>query len=187
MLWVCISWYNRSVFRNRKVSVPVLTHDEIKKELELGNIQILPQVDDDQISVASVDLHLSNEFRIFQNRNDVVDIKETTDYKDLTDLITTQELLIKPQETVLGITKEKITLPSNICGWLEGRSRFARLGLLIHISAGFIQPGVSNRQVLEITNLGPNSLVLHANVKLCQIIFQRCEGDAMYNGRFAQQ
>jgi dCTP deaminase len=167
--------------------VPVLTHDQINKELKLGNIQFSPPIKDDQISVASVDLHLSNEFRIFQNIIEIVDLKEETDYKDLTELITAEELILKPHETVLGITKEQITLPSNICGWLEGRSRFARLGLLIHISAGFIQPGVSNRQVLEITNLSPNSLVLHANERLCQIVFQRCEGNAKYNGKFVEQ
>lgn len=167
--------------------MPVLTHDEIKKELDSGNIKISPQISEDQISVASVDLHISNEFRVFKNGNNTVDLKETTDYKDLTNEVIAESLLVKPLETVLGITTETITLPSNICGWLEGRSRFARLGLLVHISAGFIQPGVSNRQVLEITNLSSNSLILHANEKLCQIIFQRCEGNAKYNGKFAQQ
>lgn len=167
--------------------MPVLTHDEIKKELDSGTIKIAPQVTDDQISVASVDLHIANEFRVFKSGSTTVDLKETTDYKDLTDEVIAETLLVKPHETVLGITTETITLPSNICGWLEGRSRFARLGLLVHISAGFIQPGVSNRQVLEITNLSSNSLVLHANQKICQIIFQRCEGNAKYNGKFAQQ
>ena len=167
--------------------VPVLTHDEIKKELELGTIQISPRIDENQISVASVDLHIANEFRIFRKNSEVIDLKETTDYKDLTEEIIADQLVIQPQETVLGITTEKITLPGDICGWLEGRSRFARLGLLIHISAGFIQPGVSNRQVLEITNLSPNTLVLHANEKICQIVFQRCEGSATYNGKFVRQ
>ena len=166
----------------------VLTHDEIQKELKQGTIVIDPPVSEDQISVASVDLHLANEFRVFSTeKTTAVDLQEATDYMDITESIITEKLTVQPHETVLGITKEKITLPSNICGWLEGRSRFARLGLLIHISAGFIQPGVSNRQVLEITNLSPHPLVLHANERLCQIIFQRCEGTAVYNGRFVAQ
>ena len=167
--------------------MPVLTHDEIKKELDLGTIQISPPIAENQISVASVDLHIANEFRIFRKNTKIIDLKESTDYKDLTEEIIADQLVIQPQESVLGITKERITLPENICGWLEGRSRFARLGLLIHISAGFIQPGVSNRQVLEITNLSPNTLVLYANEKICQIVFQRCEGNAKYNGRFVAQ
>jgi len=167
--------------------MPILTHGQIKKEIKLGNIGFSPAISNDQISVASVDLHLSNEFRVYKNENGVVDLQEATDYKDLTKLTVTDKLLVKPHETVLGITKEKISLPSNICGWLEGRSRFARLGLLIHISAGFIQPGVNNRQVLEITNLSPHTLVLHANERLCQIVFQRCEGNAVYRGKFVDQ
>jgi len=167
--------------------MPVLTHDEIKKELDLGSIKIFPPIKDDQISVASIDLHLANEFRVFSTKNKIVDLKEKTDYKELTKTITSQSLEVKPGETVLGITREKISLPENICGWLEGRSRFARLGLLIHISAGFIQPGVNNHQVLEITNLSPNTLVLHADERICQLIFQRCEGNAKYNGKFMTQ
>jgi dCTP deaminase len=165
----------------------VLTHDEIKKEIESGNIKFSPQISDDQISTASVDLHLSNEFQIFKNGNNIIDVKESTDYNNLTEMVVAETLMVKPHETVLGITREKITLPNNICAWLEGRSRFARLGLLIHISAGFIQPGVSNRQVLEITNLSTNSLMLHADEKLCQMVFQRCEGNAKYNGKFVSQ
>lgn len=167
--------------------MPVLTKNEIKKELDSGSIKISPKIKDNQISVASIDLHLANEFRTFENKNEVIDLKEGTDYQDLTKKFTADSLLVKPGETVLGITKERITLPEDICGWLEGRSRFARLGLLIHISAGFIQPGVSNRQVLEITNLGPNPLMLHSGERICQLVFQRCEGKAKYNGRFVEQ
>ena len=55
---------------------------------------------------------------------------------------------------------EKVTLASDICGWLEGRSRFSRLGLLVHISASFMQPGIENKQVLEISNQSPMPLAL---------------------------
>jgi dCTP deaminase len=165
----------------------LLTREFIQKAINDGVIVFEPAISEDQISVASVDLHLGNEFRVFSTVNEKIDVKATTDYKDFTNEIIADQLLIKPKETVLGITVEKITLPGNICGWLEGRSRFARLGLLIHISAGFIQPGVSNRQVLEITNLSPNDLVLHAGEKLCQIAFQKCEGSAIYDGKFKDQ
>lgn len=66
-------------------------------------------------------------------------------------------------------------------------SRFARLGLLIHISAGLTQPGVDNHQFLEITNLSPNTLSLHVGERICQLAFQRCEGEASYKGRFENQ
>lgn len=87
----------------------------------------------------------------------------------------------------MGITKERIKLGENICGWLEGRSRFARLGLLVHISAGFMQPGINNQQVLEIVNLGHRPLRLHAGTKICQFIFQTTKGKAKYEGKFKGQ
>lgn len=167
--------------------MPVLTHSVITEEIHQGNIVIEPALSPDQIREASIDLRLGNTFRIYKKTNNTVDLLETTDYKDLTEEVISDQLLLCPQETVLGVTLEKITLPNNICGWLEGRSRFARLGLLIHISAGLIQPGISNHQVLEITNLSPNVLVLHAGQKICQLAFQRCEGTASYNGRFQGQ
>ncbi|NCS97461.1 MAG: dCTP deaminase [Candidatus Pacebacteria bacterium] len=167
--------------------MPVLTHDEIKKEIEKGTLTFSPPISDDQISVASVDLHLAPEFRVFEKGTRQLDLVEETNYMDCTREVLSDSLFVKPGETVLGVTTEIIGIPSTMCGWLEGRSRFARLGLLIHISAGFIQPGVANRQVLEITNLSPNTLVLHAGERLCQIIFQRCEGEATYSGRFVSQ
>lgn len=165
----------------------VLTRDAIKQELSAGRIKIEPTIPDDYIQAASIDLRLGNIFRVFQKIDDIVDVQESTDYRTMTREVRTESILLAPGETILGITYEKITLPDNICGWLEGRSRFARLGLLIHISAGLIQPGVSNHQVLEITNLGPSVLKLHAGERICQLAFQRCEGNALYKGKFQGQ
>jgi len=92
-----------------------------------------------------------------------------------------------PGETVNAITVEKITLPDDICGWLEGRSSFARLGLMVHITASFMQPGISNRQVLEISNVAPIPLAIYPGVKICQFVFQKMIGKAVYKGKFAAQ
>lgn len=167
--------------------MPVLTHHAIKKSLDSGEIKIDPPVRPDQISVASVDLTLGHDFWVYEKQLQPISVEESTNYLDITRHIEAQEVVLKPQETIIGITTEKITLPGDICGWLEGRSRFARLGLLIHISAGLIQPGVDNHQVLEITNLSPNILTLHAGERICQIAFQRCEGEAFYGGKFKAQ
>ena len=91
------------------------------------------------------------------------------------------------RETIHGITRERIRLPGDIGGWLEGRSRFARLGLMIHVTSGFVAPGVNNCQVLEMSNVAGRPLAVHAGVRLCQIVLQRTEGSAIYAGRFVQQ
>ena len=74
-----------------------------------------------------------------------------------------------------------------MCGRLEGRSRYARIGLSVHITAGFVHPGVSNKQVLEIVNSGPYDLVLKPGLKICQLIIERAEGKAVYSGIYSEQ
>lgn len=165
----------------------ILTQNEIKKEMKKGNIRFSPPINDDQIKVASVDLHLGSSFRVYKIVKAGIKISENTDYKKYTTEVEAKEFKLRPHETVLGVTREKITLPGDICAWIEGRSRFARLGLLIHISAGLIQPGVDNKQVLEITNLSPNTLILQEGERICQLVFQRTSGKAVYKGKFRSQ
>src|SRR6187401_3637638 len=125
----------------------ILTHDEILKEIQAGRIVIDP-FDASCVGPASVDLHLGQEFRVFRKVHDVVRVTPDSNYEEITERVLVEDhLLLMPQETVLGITLEKVTLPPNLCGWLEGRSRFSRLGLLVHISASFMQPGIENKQV----------------------------------------
>ena len=71
--------------------------------------------------------------------------------------------------------------------FLEGRSRFARLGLMIHVTSAFVQPGVRNRQVLEMSNVSSEPLLIHAGVRICQLVLMRTEGEARYSGRFSDQ
>ena len=85
------------------------------------------------------------------------------------------------------MTRERIKLPGDICGWLHGRSRFARLGLIVHMTAPLIQPGVNNRQALEMNNAGPMPLALRPGTALCQIVFETCVGSARYSGRYHDQ
>lgn len=165
----------------------ILTRDEIFAEIDAGRVVVDP-FERDMVGPASIDLHLDDEIRILDGGPEVIDVDDDADYLKMSRTETmTGPYRLAPGETIHGITREKITLPGNIAGWLEGRSRFARLGLMIHVTAGFVSPGVSNRQVLEISNLAGRPLALHAGTRLCQIILQRCEGSAIYAGRFARQ
>lgn len=144
--------------------------------------------DRDSVGPASVDLHLSDQFRTFTEFHRALDVTEETNYEEVTEQITVDDtFLLLPGQSVLGITRETISLSNNLCGWLEGRSRFARVGLTIHSTAGFVQPGVKNRQVLEMSNVAPIPLKIHPGTKVCQIIFQETKGEAIYEGRFKDQ
>lgn len=162
----------------------ILTKEEIIKEIKKDKIKIEP-FDEKAIGPASVDLTLANKLRVFNSNKT---IEEDIDYKKITKLIDiSRGYILKPGELVLGITEEKITLPENICAWINSRSRFARIGLMSHITAPFIAPGVSNKQVLEIYNCGKNKIKLIPGTKLCQLVFQECKGKAKYSGVFKNQ
>ena len=165
----------------------ILTRGEILKEIAAGNIVIDP-FHPECVGPASVDLHLGREFRVFRKVHDVVNVTPDSNYEEITERILVEDhLLLMPQETVLGITEETITLSPSLCGWLEGRSRFSRLGLLVHISASFMQPGIANKQVLEISNQSPMPLAIYPGIAICQFIFQRTVGEARYEGKFRNQ
>ncbi|HEY8514339.1 MAG TPA: dCTP deaminase [Candidatus Binatia bacterium] len=165
----------------------ILTHDAILAEIERGRVVIEP-FDPEQVGPASIDLHLGDEIRVLAGGPHVIDVNDQADYRTVTEVRPLREpYVLSPGETIHGITRERITLPGDIAGWLEGRSRFARLGLMIHVTAGFVSPGVSNRQVLEISNVATRPLAIHAGTRICQIVLQRCEGNAIYAGRFATQ
>ncbi|MBI5148848.1 dCTP deaminase [Candidatus Pacearchaeota archaeon] len=165
----------------------ILTHDEILRQIKKGRIKIEP-FNPLNIGPASIDLHLNNEFRIFRDIKKPIDLSEDTNYENISNVVKTRDkIIIKPGHAVLGMTQEKITLPENICGRLEGRSRFARLGLQIHTTAGFIQPGVSNKQVLEIGNISSIPLAIRPGLKICQLVFEECKGNAKYEGEFKEQ
>ncbi len=165
----------------------ILTQDEIFGAIKKGEIKIEPFTPE-AVGPASIDLRLDRKFRVFKKLHQIYNVVEEADYEQVTDYLEVEDrFLLLPGESVLGITIEKITLASSICGWLEGRSRFARLGLAVHVTAGFMQPGISNQQVLEINNSSPIAMALFPGTFICQFIFQRCVGNAVYKGRFACQ
>ena len=167
----------------------VLSHDEIIKLLDSKTLQIAP-LNKNQIGPGSVDLRLGYIFRVFKKINKVVTVDDNTNYKDLTEEITTKKgenFLIQPGELVHAVTIEKVSLPSNISARIDGRSRFARLGLLTHVSSGFMQAGTSGKIVLEMANLSPIALAIKPNTKICQIVFEELKGSAKYSGKFKDQ
>ena len=165
----------------------VLTRDAILAEIEAGNLRISP-FERDQLGAASIDLTLGDEIRVIETNLDPIDLVADSDYRKYTRLerLDTPYVLASGS-TIHGITRERIQLPGNLCGFLEGRSRFARLGLMIHVTSAFVQPGVDNRQVLEMSNVSGQPLRIHAGVRLCQLVLMRTEGSARYQGRFADQ
>jgi dCTP deaminase len=165
----------------------VITRDGILREIEAGRVQIDP-FHPSQVGVASIDLTLGNEIREILVEDEPIRVLDETDYRDHTRVrVLDAPYRLDPGVTIHGITAERLTLPDDLCGFLEGRSRFARLGLMIHVTSAFVQPGVSNRQVLEMSNVSSRSLEIVAGVRICQLVLMRTEGRAVYRGRFQDQ
>jgi len=165
----------------------ILTRDVILRELESGRLAVDP-LDLDQVGPASIDLHLGDEIRVPHGDPVPVAVTDEADCSTFTELRRLDApYRLVPGETIHGITRERLRLPEDVSGWLEGRSRFARLGLMIHVTSGFVAPGVDSRQVLEMSNVSGRPLDIHPGVRLLQIVLQRCEGTARYTGRFAGQ
>ena len=166
----------------------VLTRDAILKELASGRLRLEP-FSPDQVGAASIDLHLGPELRVpVDTANGPIDVTDDATPDAFTRLIPFEKpYVLAPGHTVHGITRERLFLPPDLCAWIEGRNRIARLGLTVHVSSGFVQPGVANRQVLEMSNVSGRALAIHPGIRICQIVLQRTEGSAVYRGRFAGQ
>ena len=165
----------------------VLTRDVILREIASGRLAIDP-FERDQVGVASIDLTLGDEIRVIESGASPIEIEDHTDFREHTPVASLEDpFVLDPGVTIHGITRERVTLPADMCGFLEGRSRFARLGLMVHVTSAFVQPGVSNRQVLEMSNVSSRSLRIHSGVRVCQLVLMRTEGQAVYEGRFASQ
>lgn len=167
----------------------LLSRARILDLIESGELKIEP-FDDEQVGAGSIDLHLGVEFRVFKKVHDVFRVKDYVDYAAITEIVRVKRhghILIMPGELVHGITEEKVTLPNNLAALIEGRSSLARVGLLTHLSSGFIHPGTSNRTVLEIANISPIPLAIEPGIRICQLILIEVRGKGKYKGRFENQ
>ena len=171
----------------------ILTRDVILALLDSGSMAIEP-FNDAALESASYNVTLHNQIRVFMeglNEIDVATVAENVnaivDITRVVDMNVDGYYLLKPGELVLGMTEEKIRLPSDVAGWIQGRSRFARMGLMVHITASFMQPGSSNKLVYEIYNASRNAIKLRSGIPIAQVIFERCEGSAEYAGSFKNQ
>jgi dCTP deaminase len=150
----------------------VLSDRTIRRLLEEGRIGIDPY-DETLIQPSSVDVRVDRFFRVFHNaRYPFIDVKEPQD--DLTELVEIaddQPFILHPGEFVLGSTLERIQLPDDLVARLEGKSSLGRLGLLIHSTAGFVDPGWDGHVTLELSNVANLPITIYYGMKIGQLSF----------------
>ena len=150
----------------------VLSDRDIRTALEAGEIAIKPY-DANDLQPSSVDLHLDRSFRVFRNnRYPYIDVRSPQ--PDLTELLTVADdepFVLHPGEFVLGQTLEWVELPNDLVARLEGKSSLGRLGLLIHSTAGYVDPGWKGNLTLELSNVANLPIALYFGMKIGQISF----------------
>jgi dCTP deaminase len=152
----------------------VLSDRDIRAALDAGHVQIRPY-DPIDLQPSSVDLHLDHAFRVFRNnRYPFIDVRQPQ--PDLTELLRIEDdepFILHPGEFVLGQTLEWVELPDDLVARLEGRSSLGRLGLLIHSTAGYVDPGWKGNLTLELSNVANLPIALYAGMRIGQISFFR--------------
>ena len=152
----------------------VLADRDIRTELETGRVRIDPY-DPADLQPSSVDLHLDRSFRVFRN-NRYAFIDPRMPQPDLTEMLTIvddEPFILHPGEFVLGQTLEWVELPNDLVARLEGKSSLGRLGLLIHSTAGYVDPGWKGNLTLELSNVANLPIALYYGMRIGQISFFR--------------
>ena len=152
----------------------VLSDSTIARYLAEGKIEIDPY-DESLLQPSSVDVRVDRLFRVFHNnRYPFIDVK--TEQPELTELVEVDDehpFVLHPGEFVLGSTLERVRLPDDLVARLEGKSSLGRLGLLIHSTAGFIDPGWDGHVTLELSNVANLPITIYPGMKIGQISFLR--------------
>src|SRR5712691_3804255 len=139
-----------------------------------GRIVIEP-FDEANVQPSSVDLHVDAQFRVFANsRYPFIDVKrEMPDLTELVDVKEGEPFILHPGEFVLGSTLERVGIPDDMVARLEGKSSLGRLGLLIHSTAGYVDPGWDGYLTLELSNVANLPITIYPGMKIGQISFFR--------------
>ena len=157
----------------------ILSDGDIRAEIAAGRIEIDP-FDDACVQPSSVDLHVDDRFRVFANtRYPYIDVRQ--EMPDLTELVEVDErepFILHPGEFVLGATAERIGLPDDLVARLEGKSSLGRLGLLIHSTAGYVDPGWDGYLTLELSNVANLPITIYPGMRIGQISFFRLSAPA---------
>lgn len=177
----------------------ILSDRDIKAEIESGRVKIAPDpakmilqgntdniwvsdTSDYHIHASSMDLHLGNTFKLYEHsKYAILDPKNPDTFAQNMRTITIdndEPFIVQPGEFILGVTREVISIPDDLVVRVEGRSSLGRLGIIVHSTAGFVDPGFEGTITLEISNLNRLPVALYANMRVCQIAFEKMTSKA---------
>lgn len=150
----------------------VFSDRSIREAIAGGHLSITP-FDDALVQPSSVDLRVGARFRVFRNnRHPFIDVRSPMEgLTELVEATDTEPFILHPGEFVLGTTLERVRVGTDMVARLEGKSSLGRLGLLIHSTAGFIDPGFDGNITLELSNVANLPITIYPGMKIGQISF----------------
>ncbi|KAB1192283.1 dCTP deaminase [Haloferax sp. MBLA0076] len=161
----------------------ILSDADILARLERGDLVVDPIDDIDmQVQPASVDLRLGTDFLEFQRTNisciHPTREDEVSKYVTETHVPEGEDFILHPGDFVLGTTKERVEIPADLLATVEGRSSLGRLAVVIHATAGIVDPGYEGQITLELSNLGTAPVALTPGMRISQLIFTEMKSPA---------
>jgi len=151
----------------------ILSDKDIRQAIAKRHLVIKP-FDEHCVQPSSYDLHLEKEVRVFDShRTGIVDVKKEIDCSRLVKIDPQEGFILHPGEFILGATTEFFKIPADLAAKLEGKSSLGRLGLIIHATAGYVDPGFSGYLTFEISNISRLPLRIYPGMKIAQICFFR--------------
>src|SRR5215218_9559628 len=152
--------------RRPRIARMVLSDRTIRRLIDEGRIEIDPH-DPALLQPSSLDVRVDRLFRVFRNnRAPYIDVKVEQDLTELVEVDDVEPFILHPGEFVLGSTLERVRLPDDLVARLEGKSSLGRLGLLIHSTAGFIDPGWDGHVTLELSNVANLPITIYFGMKI---------------------
>jgi len=154
----------------------ILSDTDLLERLGEGDLVVDPIDDlDTQVQPASIDMRLGSEFLEFQRTNIPCihpnRAEEVDEYVRETYVEEGDEFILHPGDFVLGTTKERVEIPDDLVATVEGRSSLGRLAVVVHATAGFVDPGYRGQITLELSNLGAAPVALSPGMRVSQLVF----------------
>ena len=162
----------------------ILSDQDIQKAIDTGRVVITPPEGgyEYHIHASSMDMRLGNTFKLYEHsRFAILDPKKPETFAGNMRSIEVEDgepFIVQPGEFVLGVTQETIKVPDDLVVRVEGRSSLGRLGIIVHSTAGFVDPGFEGTITLEISNLNRLPVALYPGMRVCQIAFEQMTSPA---------
>ena len=157
----------------------ILSDRDIRKAIQSGKIKIDSPDDKflQNIGPSSLDLRCGSHFKLYEHTHfPLLDPADPATFENCSRMIEIKNpntpFIVQPNDFVLGVTLESVTLPADLVARVEGRSSLGRLGIIVHSTAGFVDPGFSGTITLEITNINRMPVALYPGMRVCQLAFE---------------